>query len=118
VPITANARYIAKVTSTPEQPTLADVMAAIGALVLKVEGIDNKTDDLTTATAQGFGHVMTELAGVKADIAAVKDELRGEIRATEASLIARIDAVQQVVRSVKADIASHAQDGPHHRHAA
>lgn len=106
------------VTATPEQPTLADVLAAIAALAAKVDGIDSKTDDLTTATAQGFGHVMTELAGVKSDVAAVKDELRGEIRATEASLIARIDAVQQVVRSVKADVASHVQDGPHHRHAA
>lgn len=102
----------------PPEPTLADVMAAIAALAAKVDGIDNKTDDLTTATAQSFGHVMTGLAGVKADIADAKDELRGEIRATEASLIARIDAVQQVVRSVKADVASHVQDGPHHRHAA
>jgi hypothetical protein len=78
--------------------------------------------DLLAFMRQAFAHLTTEvaktnsaLAEVKADVADVK----GEIRATEASLTARIDAVQQVVRSVKADIAAHVDDREaHHRHAA
>lgn len=77
--------------------------------------------DLLAFMRDGFAHVMTELAAVKADVAAVDakaDDLRGEIRATEATLTSRIDAVQQVVRSVKADIAAHVHDPNLHRPAA
>lgn len=91
-------------TTAPE-PTNADLLA--------------RMDELMEFTKQGFTHVMTELAGVKADVAATEDRLRGEIRATEATLGARIEAVQQVVRSVKADLAAHVNDPDAHRpHAA
>lgn len=106
-------------TEPQPEPTLADVLAAINALSTKVDGIDNKTDDIALAMQTGFGHVMTEIAGVKADVADTEDRLRGEIRATEATLGARIEAVQQVVRSVKADLAAHVNDPDAHRpHAA
>lgn len=89
--------YAALVTTTPE-PTNADLLAF-----------------MQTAFAQ----MTTEIAGVKADLAATEDRLRGEIRATEATLGARIEAVQQVVRSVKADLAAHVNDPEAHRpHAA
>lgn len=118
--------YVVGVTEPTPEPTLADVLAAItaqgealAALALKVEGIDNKTDDLTQATADGFAHVMTELAGVKSDVAASEDRLRGEIRATEADLSSRIGAVQDVLRTLKADLAAHVNDPNAHRpHAA
>jgi hypothetical protein len=98
VPITASDEYGGKVTETPEQPTNADLLAFM---------------------REGFAHVMTEISGVKSDLAATRDELRGEIRATEATLTSRIDAVQQVVRSVKADLAAHVNDPTaHQRHAA
>lgn len=107
------------VTEPTPEPTLAAVLEAIGALTAKVEGIDNKTDDLTQATADGFAHVMTELAGVKSDVAASEDRLRGEIRATEADLSSRIGAVQDVLRTLKADLAAHVNDPDAHRpHAA
>lgn len=107
------------VTEPTPEPTLADVLAAVNALALKVEGIDNKTDDLTQAAADGFAHVMTELAGVKSDVAASEDRLRGEIRATEADLSSRIGAVQDVLRTLKADLAAHVNDPNAHRpHAA
>jgi spermidine/putrescine-binding protein len=116
VPITGSGGYGVDVTETPDQPTLADVLAAIGALALKVEGIDNKTDDLTEATAASFGHVMTEIGGVKADVA----DLRTDLRNTEVALAARIDAVGHVIRTAKEDVARHLADpGAHpHRHAA
>lgn len=75
--------------------------------------------DLLAFMQQAFAHLTTEIAGVRADVADAKDELRGEIRATEAGLVSRLDAVQQVVRSVKSDIAAHVDDrDTHHRHAA
>lgn len=73
--------------------------------------------DLLAFMQQAFTHLTTEIAAVRADIGDAKDELRGEIRATEAGLVSRIDAVQQVLRSVKSDIAAHVDDpGTHHRH--
>ena len=75
--------------------------------------------DLLAFMQQAFAHLTTEIAAVRADVADTRDSLRGEIRATEASLVSRIDAVQQVVRSVKSDIAAHVDDrDTHHRHAA
>lgn len=114
------------VTEPTPEPTLADVLAAIQAqgealtaLSLKVEGIDNKTDDIALAMSDGFGHVMTEISGVKADVAATEDRLRGEIQATEADLASRIGAVQDVLRTLKADLAAHVNDPNAHRpHAA
>lgn len=85
-------------SESPQEPTNADLLAFM---------------------REGFAHVMTEIAGVKADVAASRDELRGEVRATEANLVSRINSVQEVVRSVKADVASHVNDPTaHHRHAA
>lgn len=85
-------------TETPEQPTNAEIMAVLQAL----------------ASNQTIG-----LANLNSKIEAVRDELRGEIRATEANLVARINSVQEVVRSVKADISAHVDDPTaHHRHAA
>lgn len=82
--------------------------------------------DLLAFMTEFSGHVMAEFAKVRADVADVRreladteDRLRGEIRATEATLGARIEAVQQVVRSVKADLAAHVNDPEAHRpHAA
>lgn len=118
--------YVVGVTEPTPEPTLADVLAAItaqgevlAALTLKVEGIDNKTDDIALAMSDGFGHVMTEISGVKADVAATEDRLRGEIQATEADLASRIGAVQDVLRTLKADLAAHVNDPNAHRpHAA
>lgn len=111
--------YVVGVTEATPEPTLADVLAAINALASKVEGIDNKTDDIALAMSEGFGHVMTEISGVKADVAATEDRLRGEIQATEADLASRIGAVQDVLRTLKADLAAHVNDPDAHRpHAA
>lgn len=86
--------------------------------------------DLLAFMQSAFAHLATEISGVKADVAGVNVELRagldglreeihGDIRASEARLASRIDAVQQVVRSVKSDIAAHVDDrDTHHRHAA
>jgi hypothetical protein len=82
--------------------------------------------DLLAFMKLGFAQLTTAIATTNAkvdevilNVADATDELRGEIRATEATLTARIDAVQQVVRSVKADVASHVNDSSaHHRHAA
>lgn len=100
------------VTKPTPEPTNADLLT--------------RMNELLDFTKRAFSHTMTEIAGVKADVAGVKadlaateDRLRGEIRATEATLGARIEAVQQVVRSVKADLAAHVNDPNAHRpHAA
>lgn len=98
--------YGGRVTDTPaSEPTNADLLAfmqtAFAQLTTAVATVNAKVDEL----------------GVKVD--AVEDRLRGEIQATEADLASRIGAVQDVLRTVKADIASHV-DNPanHHRHAA
>lgn len=104
-PINPGPGYAADVTTSAPEPTNADLLAF-----------------MQTA----FAHLSTEIAGVKTDVGEVKadlagteDRLRGEIRATEATLGARIEAVQQVVRSVKADLAAHVNDPDAHRpHAA
>jgi hypothetical protein len=115
-PIKPVSGYAAKVTTPAPNPTLADVLAAVQAqgraleaLALKVDGIDNKTDDLTEFVQQGFAHAMTEIAGV-----------RDEVQRSEASVTARIADVQNVVRTLKADLSAHiANSGAHpHRHAA
>lgn len=107
--------YVGEVTEPAPEPTLADVLAAVNALALKVDGIDNKTDDLTQAAADGFGHVMTEISGVKADVADLSQDLRN----TEAALAGRIDSVSHALRSLKEDVARHLDDPEaHHRHAA
>lgn len=97
------------------EPTNYQIMAAIKSLA---EG----QQALAEAMSTSFAHLATEISGVKADIgslAADVADVKAEIRAVEAGLISRIDSVQQVVRSVKADIARHMDDGDaHHRHAA
>lgn len=73
-----------------------------------------------------FSQLTTEIATTNAkvdelslNVADATDELRGEIRATEANLVSRVNAVQEVMRSVKADVARHIADPTaHHRHAA
>jgi hypothetical protein len=86
---------------------------------MTAEAPEPSNADLLAFMQQAFAHLTTEIAGVRADVADAKDELRGEIRATEAGLISRLDAVQQVVRSVKSDISAHVDDrDTHHRHAA
>lgn len=82
--------------------------------------------DLMEFMKVGFAQLTTAIAttNAKVDELGIKledtrDELRGEIRATEANLVSRVNAVQEVVRSVKADVASHVNDpNAHHRHAA
>lgn len=89
------------------EPTNYQIMAALHDLAAGQRA-------LAETMAQSFAHLTTEISGVKADVADVK----AEIRAVEAGLISRIDSVQQVVRSVKADIARHMDDGHGHPHAA
>lgn len=95
------------------------------------DGVTEPAPEPTNADLLAFmtkfsGHVMAEFAKVRADVADVRreladteDRLRGEIHATEATLTARVNAVQEVVRSVKADLAAHVNDPDAHRpHAA
>ena len=92
-------------TETPAaspEPTLADVMTVLQALA----------SNMTV----GFADIRAEMRQGFAD---TRDELRGEIQASEANLVSRVNAVQEVIRSVKADVARHVGDGnAHHRHAA
>lgn len=82
--------------------------------------------DVMTFLREFSGHVMAEFAGIKADVADVRHELgavetslRDEIRAAENRLGRRIDDVQNVVRTLKADLADHiGNPANHHRHAA
>jgi hypothetical protein len=109
LPITAPVVYRVGVTASQEpnaaDPTNADLLA-----FMKL-GFAQLTTAIATTNAK-----VDELS-VKLDDA--KDELRGEIRATEATLTARINSVQEVIRSVKADTAAHLNDPTaHHRHAA
>jgi len=93
------------VTEPTPEPTLGDVMEYL---------------------REFSGHVMAEFAKVRGDVADVRrelagteDRLRGEIRATEADLSSRIGAVQDVLRTLKADLAAHVNDPNAHRpHAA
>lgn len=97
--------YAADVTNPVPEPTLADVMEYL---------------------REFSGHVMAEFSKVSdrfnqtdAAIAGAEDRLRGEIQATEADLASRIGAVQDVLRTLKADLAAHVNDPEaHHRHAA
>lgn len=94
------------------EPTNYQIMAAIQQLA---EG----QQALSEVMMQSFAHLATEVAKANAKIDGAVDDLRGEIRATEAALVSRIDSVQQVVRSVKADVARHLDDHDHgHPHAA
>lgn len=89
-------------TETPQEPTLADVMTVLQALA----------SNMTI----GFAETRAEMRQGFSD---TRDELRGEIQAAEANLVSRVNAVQEVVRSVKADVARHVGDtDTHHRHAA
>lgn len=89
------------------EPTNYQLMAAI-------QQIAAGQHALAESMSQHFAHLATEISGVKADVADVK----AEIRAVEAGLISRIDSVQQVVRSVKADVARHMDEDHGHPHAA
>lgn len=87
---------------------------------------DPTNADLLAFMKLGFAQLTTAIATTNAKVDELsvklddaKDELRGEIRATEATLTARINSVQEVIRSVKADTAAHLNDPTaHHRHAA
>lgn len=97
--------YVVFVTQPASEPTLADVMEYL---------------------REFSGHVMAEFSKVNdrfnqvdAAVAASEDRLRGEIQATEADLASRIGAVQDVLRTLKADLAAHVNDPDAHRpHAA
>lgn len=97
--------YVGSVTEAPQEPTLADVMEYL---------------------KQFSGHVMAELAktngkldALDAKVDAVETSLRHEIRDSENRLGRRIDDVQNVVRTLKADLAEHiGNPDNHHRHAA
>lgn len=56
--------------------------------------------DLLQFMQTAFAHLTTQIAGVKDDVAH-----------TEARLTSRISDVQQVVQSLKADLAAHVADG-------
>lgn len=83
-------------------------------LLAAIQQVAVGQQELAEMLRTSFAHLSTEVSGVKADVADVK----AEIRAVEAGLIARIDSVQQVVRSVKADVARHLDDGHDHPRAA
>lgn len=86
--------------------------------------------DLLEFMRTAFAHLSTEISGVKADVSEVKadtadvkagmlvmaEELGHEIAQSEARLTSRISDVQQVVQSLKADLAAHIADG-HDGHA-
>lgn len=105
LPIKQVIAYGGSVTEPTPEPTLADVMEYL---------------------REFSGHVMAEFSKVNdrfnqtdAAIAGAEDRLRGEIQATEADLASRIGAVQDVLRTLKADLAAHVNDPEaHHRHAA
>lgn len=104
--------YGVVVTEPTPEPTNAELLAALNEQSAALAA-------LTEMFQAGFGHLATEVASVKTEVQQSEDRLRGEIRATEVSLAARIEAVQQVVRSVKADLAAHVNDPDAHRpHAA
>jgi hypothetical protein len=93
--------YVVEVTNPAPEPTNADLLAA-----LAEQG--EALAALTELMRQGFAHAMTEIAGVK-----------DEVQRSEASLTARVADVQNVVRTLKADLSGHTADpGAHHRHAA
>lgn len=97
--------------STPE-PTNGDLMAFMR------EGFAHLTVELakTNAKVDELGSRFDEL-GSRFDVA--ETSLRSEIRASEARVTNRINAVQDVVRSAKADHAAHLDDpNAHHRRAA
>jgi hypothetical protein len=88
--------------------------------------------DLLEFMQTAFAHLTTELGKTNAkvdevalgltDVAAnldgVREELRGEIRASEARVLSRVASLQQVVQNMKTDLSRHVDDGGHHRHAA
>lgn len=71
--------------------------------------------DLLAFMQTAFAQLTTEVAGVKADVADLSQDLRN----TEAALAGRIDSVSHALRSLKEDVARHLDDPEaHHRHAA
>lgn len=101
--------YVVGVTEPTPEPTNAELLAAMNEQAAAMMA-------LTEMVRQGFAHAMTEVAGVKGDVAAVKNE----VQRSEASITARVADVQNVVRTLKADLSGHVDDpGAHpHRHAA
>lgn len=118
-------------TTPAPEPTLADVLQAIsvlsvkvddlatgqGALALKVEGIDNKTDDLTQATADGFAHVMNELSAIKADVGDVKGDV-AVVKANVAEVKVEMGLLEARVDDAHRAILRHANDPNAHPDAA
>lgn len=121
-------------TEPTPQPTLADVLAAIGSLAVKVDGVDAKADTLAgKVDAQGetlAGHTQA-LSGLKLDFAAhaelaqarhvettqaleaiagLAHEQQHALVQAEARLRSRIEDVQGVVQTLKADLAAHTSD--------
>ena len=72
--------------------------------------------DLLEFMKTAFAHLTTEIGKTNAKV----DGLADELAHTEARLTSRIGDVQQVVQSLKADVAAHVADGHghDHRHAA
>lgn len=76
---------------------------------------DPTNADLLAFMQTAFAQLTTEVAGVKADVADLSQDLRN----TEAALAGRIDSVSHALRSLKEDVARHLDDPEaHHRHAA
>lgn len=109
LPIKRSVAYGVLVTDPAPEPTNAELLAALNEQSAAIAA-------LTELMQQGFAHAMTEVAGVKGDVAAVKNE----VQRSEASITARVADVQNVVRTLKADLSGHVDDpGAHpHRHAA
>jgi hypothetical protein len=70
--------------------------------------------DLLAFMQQAFAHLTTEISKTNAKV----DGLATALAHAEARLASRIGDVQQVVQSVKADLAAHIADDHDHRHAA
>lgn len=101
---TGGRRYFVPVTEPAPEPTLADVMEVMKA------GFSQLSTALATANAR--------LEELDAKVDTVETSLRHEIRDSESRLGRRIDDVQNVVRTLKADLAAHLNDPNAHGHAA
>jgi uncharacterized coiled-coil protein SlyX len=90
------------------EPTLADVLAAIGSLSEKVDANQLATAarfDLVDSRLAEHGQALEAVAGLV-------HEQQHALARSEARLTSRISDVQQVVHNIKADLAAHTSD-PH-----
>lgn len=109
---------------TPE-PTLADVMEYLKQFSGHVMAEFSKVNDRFEQVDEKIGALDTKVGALDAKVDAVdmkvdavETSLRHEIRDAENRLGRKIDDVQNVVRTLKADLAGHMDDPSAHGHAA